>query len=109
MNEFLGRQTSNGEDLGRFAGRSTMDARLAQITSRLLDQLATYGEPPERNRTVRTGNAHNAGHGGSALSDDSQLVAWRRVVAVSARGNLPVLVSLPFRADDPSLGPQASV
>ncbi len=76
------------------AGRSSMGASLAQITSRLLDQLAT-GEGSMSRSPAPAGHLQRDSRGNTVPWDGSALVAWQRVVTVSAGGSLLALVSLP--------------
>lgn len=85
-------------DLESLAGRSSLGSGLAKVTSRLLDQLAT-GTVTTAHRGVPTASEpQRDARGNRVPPDDSRLVAWKRVVAVSGAGSLLALVSLPLPA-----------
>ncbi len=77
------------------AGRSSLGLGLAQITSRLLDQLATSGGGVQSRSLAPAGHPDRDLHGNTVPWDGSALVSWQRVVSVSAGGSLLALVSLP--------------
>jgi hypothetical protein len=82
-------------DSDRLAYRSSLGSSLSQITARLLQQLTT-GEERTPNRAVGTADSTRRDSRGNRVPrDDSPLVSWKRVVAVSAAGSLLALVSLP--------------
>jgi hypothetical protein len=80
------------------AGRSGLGMGLAQITSRLLDQLVTGGVRAHHGGAVTAGDPQRDLRGNLVPRDYSPLVYWRRVVAVSAAGSLLALVSLPVQS-----------
>lgn len=75
------------------SGRSSLGSNLAQLTSRLLDQLATSGG--QSRGPAPTGYAQRDARGNCVPWDGSSLVSWKRVIADSAGGSLLALVSLP--------------
>jgi hypothetical protein len=97
-------EVSTESDRESLAGRSSLGRGLAHITSRLLDQLATGGDCAQRgdmaqcSSVATPGNAQRDSRGNRVPWDQSQLVSWRRVVAVSTGGSLLALVSLPLPA-----------
>ena len=80
-------------DRAFLAGRTSLGSSLGQITSRLLDQLATSGG--QTRGLSPAGHAQTNMRGNSAPWDGSSLVSWKRVIADSAGGSLLALVSLP--------------
>jgi hypothetical protein len=83
----------DGDDEG-LADGSGLGPGLAQIASRLLDQLATGDDRPN-DRTPLAGISQRDARGSRVPRDGTALVKWRRVVAISATGRLPGLVSPP--------------
>ena len=79
------------------AGRSSLGVGLAQITSHLVDQLATGGVSARYSGVATAGDPLRDLRGNRVPRDDSPLVSWKRVFAVSSAGNLVALVSLPVR------------
>jgi hypothetical protein len=95
-------ETFTEREYESLAGRSHLGVGLAQITSRLVQKLATgedgapYGSVASACRALR-------GTTGSRMpSDDTPLVIWNRVIAVSATGSLLALVSVPGQFETPS-------
>jgi uncharacterized protein with ACT and thioredoxin-like domain len=84
--------------LERLAGRSSLGSGLAQITARLLDQLATGGARGQDGAVATAARAQRDIRGNRVPWDQIPLVSWKRVVAVSAGGSLLALVSLPLSA-----------
>ncbi len=81
---------SDYEDL---VDRSHLGVGLAQITSRLLRQLSTSAGPgPQAGANGRA--VQRDAHGSRVPLDGSPLVAWDRVIAVSAAGRMLALVVL---------------
>ena len=78
----------------RLTYRSTLGAGLAQITSRLLQQLAS-GSDGSVDLGVAAASPRRDLSGNRVPPDISPLASWRRVIAVSAAGQLHALVSLP--------------
>jgi hypothetical protein len=76
--------------------RSGLGVGLAQITSRLLQQLATGGERIPYGGVANALNVQRDTRGSRVPCDDSPIVTWKRVVAVSAAGRVLALVSLPL-------------
>jgi hypothetical protein len=90
----------DGNDEG-LADRPGLGAGLAQITSRLLEQLATGDERIPDADFANTPNPQRDTHGSRVPRDRSSPVAWQRVVAVSAAGSMLGLVSLPAQSGTP--------
>jgi hypothetical protein len=84
-------------DRESLTGRSSLGTGLAQITSRLLDQLATGWVRAANGSVVTAGDPQMDLRGNRVPRDDSPLVSWKRVVAVSPADSLLALVSLPVR------------
>jgi hypothetical protein len=82
-------------EYGDASDRSCLGTGLAQITSRLLRQLANGEERTRHGRIANTHSAQRDSRGNLVPWDDSPFVAWQRVVAVCASGNVMALVSLP--------------
>ena len=76
--------------------RSSLGTGLANITSRLLHQLASGGDPIPYAGTGRARIAQRDTRGNRVPWDDSPLVAWQRIVAVSDGGSMLALVSMPI-------------
>ena len=68
---------------------------LSQISARLLHQLATGAEHVSDRGPARARVLQRDSRGSRVPWDDSALVAWKRVVAVSSDGRMLGLVSLP--------------
>jgi hypothetical protein len=83
-------------DYKSLGDRSSLGTGLANITSRLLHQLASGGDPIPYAGTGRTRLAQRDLRGNRVPWDDSPLVAWQRIVAVSAAGSMLALVSMPI-------------
>jgi hypothetical protein len=86
---------STKDDRDGLAVRSCLDARLAQVTSRLLDQLAKCGNGAERGGHDPVGFALRNTRGDLVPRDTSPFVAWRPVVVESPGGSLLALVAVP--------------
>jgi hypothetical protein len=82
----------------RLAGRSSLGLGLAQVTSRLLDQLATGAVRAPQRGSATAGDPQQDMRGNRVPLDESPLVSWQRVVAVYPGGSLPALVSGPIPA-----------
>jgi hypothetical protein len=76
--------------------RSGLGVGLARITSQLLRQLATGGECIPYGGVANARNVQRDTRGNLVPWDDSPIVAWKRVVAVSAAGRVLALVSPPL-------------
>jgi hypothetical protein len=76
--------------------RSSLGTGLANITSRLLHQLANGGDPIPYAGTGRPRSSQRDTRGNRVPWDDSPLVAWQRIVAVSDAGSMLALVSMPI-------------
>jgi hypothetical protein len=83
-------------DYKGLADRSSLGTGLANITSRLLHQLASGGDPIPYAGTGRARFAQRDMRGNRVPWDDSALVAWQRIVAVSDGWSMLALVSLPI-------------
>lgn len=75
--------------------RSRLGTGLASIASRLVRQLAIGGGPVPYSDANRDRARQRDMRAGLVPRDDSPLVAWHRVVAVSRGGSILVMVGLP--------------
>lgn len=71
---------------------------LSQITSRLLQQLATSDERIANGGVADHRNIQRDRLGSRVPWDGSARISWKRVVAVSAAGRMLALVSLPVHS-----------
>lgn len=88
----------------KLAGRSSLGTGLAQIASRLLDQLATGGVSAPHGGANTAANPQWDVRGNRVPRDDSPLVSWKRVFAVSSTGSLVALVSSPVQTRSAHVG-----
>jgi hypothetical protein len=78
-------------------GGSHLSAGLSQITSRLIEQLAS-GSGRARDKSASSDRDVQRDFRGSRVPlDGSPLVAWSRVIVLSSGGKMLALVSLPAR------------
>jgi hypothetical protein len=75
--------------------RSRLGTGLASIASRLVRQLAIGGGPDPYSCANRDQARQRDMRAGLVPRDDSPLVAWHRVVAISRGGSILVMVGLP--------------
>jgi hypothetical protein len=94
-------------DDDRVTYRSNLGAGLAQITARLLQQLAS-GSDANVDLNVMATSPQRDMRGNRLPPDGSPLAFWRRVIAVSAAGRLHALVSLPVESISAQLEAQAA-
>jgi hypothetical protein len=78
-------------------GGSHLAAGLSQITSRLLEQLASGDGRARHNGVPTTREVVRDFRGSRVPLDASPPVSWSRVIVVSAEGKMLALVSLPVR------------
>jgi hypothetical protein len=91
--------TLTGDDYESLASRSRLGVGLANITSRLMQQLATGGERVPSRRVADARPVERDTHGSLVPWDRSPLVMWKRVVALSSEGDMLALVSQPNPSD----------
>jgi hypothetical protein len=78
-------------------GGSHLAAGLSQITSRLIEQLASGSGHARHNSASSDGDVQRDFRGSRVPWDGSPPVAWSRVIVVSSGGKMLALVSLPAR------------
>ena len=81
------------EDYDGLASRSHLGVGLANITSRLMRELATGGERTRSRGVAEARPIQRDTQGSRVPWDRSPLVMWKRVVAVSSDGDMLALVS----------------
>jgi hypothetical protein len=91
--------TLTGDDYESLASRSRLGVGLANITSRLMQQLATGGERVPSRRVADARPVQRDTRGSRVPWDRSPLVMWKRVVTVSSEGDMLALVSQPNPSD----------
>jgi len=78
-------------------GGSHLSAGLSQITSRLIEQLASGSGRARHNGASSEGDVQRDSRGSRVPWDGSPPVAWSRVIVLSSGSKMLALVSLPAR------------